>query len=832
MIPTSFSRLRLLNLREVRMHWVRALATVSVVAVSTALLVAVLGIAGSITGSIDRLAASIGGDADLEVSGVTDAGFDESVLDAVSAVPGVVAAVPILRTQVTANSHRTLLLGVDGTAAQLHSDLQDVIQQQLSAAEPVTGPNPVIAGHGLSITSGDQFQVGATTVTAAVVVDGPVARRLNLGYFVIAPMALAQGIADRPGRLDSVLLKAAPGADTDAVRAAVTGAVAGRAVVATPALRAAQASSSVAILLAVTLLAASASLVVAALLSYNALSIAVAQRRPIISTLRALGARPRMLAADLVTEAALLGFLGGVIGSASGIVVGRSALSGVPSTLVNSLEARMEWVLAPYVVPVAIAAAVGASVAAAALAARQVQAVTPVEALSPLGALSSAIGSRGSRFAAGLAAAVLLVATVAIVITDFGGFAMVSMALAIVGGLLLCFAFSPVVIAAVAFVARWFGAAGVVGAANVTRAPRRMWVAMMTVVTAVVTTVGVTGSAGNAVDSTLDSYSSVLDADIWVRSTPATEYPTSPLLPDGIVATVQAVPGVAKVVGGQMAFVSLGDTKVLMSGVASGAVRGMSAGLSATELDALLAGRGITLTRGLGRQLGVGVGDQISIQTPTGERTVRVLGVVPYFSGLTGLAAIGLGPMQEWFQRPGLTELQITVDAEADSRAVQAGIRDAVPSDVYVYSGQEAVAGISAALDQVVAVISIVGWIVVIVCAATLLNTLMLSVLNRRREIGVLRAIGASRGFTIRTILAEAAGIGIVGGVLGLLYGEVIQYLLSIALSGALSIDVRYGLSPMVPAVGIAALVICLMGAIPPAVRAARLNIVRAVGAE
>ena len=75
-----------------------------------------------------------------------------------------------------------------------------------------------------------------------------------------------------------------------------------------------------------------------------------------------------------------------------------------------------------------------------------------------------------------------------------------------------------------------------------------------------------------------------------------------------------------------------------------------------------------------------------------------------------------------------------------------------------------------------------IAWIVVVVSAVTLLNTLMLSVLDRRREIGVLRAIGATRRFTLKVIVAEAAGVGIVGGLLGLVLGATIQYLIAIAL--------------------------------------------------
>src|SRR5271165_3357343 len=409
LLSAAFSRLSLLNIRELRTHWGRALASVAVVAVSAALLVAVLGVSGSITGSINRLATSIGGNADLEVTGVTDDGFDESLLDAVAAVENVSAAVPLIRMPTTAHSDRALLLGIDQNISALHSDLETAIRDQVQKGTPLnSAANGVLAGGGLGVARGEQFDVASTRVTAVAVVHGPAAQRLNAGHFVIASIALAQQITGRDHRLDSILLFTKPGANLEGVRSAVTKAVAGRAVVATPSFRAAQASRSFAILAAMTLLAASVSLVVAAFLSYNAMSIAIAQRRPIISTMRALGGRRRTIVSDMLAEAALLGFVGGAIGSACGVIIGHIAIGRLPSTMVQSLEARLEYVLAPYVVPLAIGACVLASVAASALAARQVHSVAPVEALAPVGAASSEAGSRRIRIASGIAGVILV----------------------------------------------------------------------------------------------------------------------------------------------------------------------------------------------------------------------------------------------------------------------------------------------------------------------------------------------------------------------------------------------------------------------------------------
>ncbi len=829
----AFSRLKVLNVRELHTHWGRAVASVAVVAVSAALLVAVLGVSGSITGSIDRLATSIGGDADLEVSGITGDGIDETMLGTVSGVENVTAAVPLVRIRIIAKTQPALLIGLGQDASELHSDLQTAIASQLDSGSPVTSaPNGVIVGGGLGLAKGEQFDVaGSTLVTAVAVVDGPAARRLNDARFVIAPLALAQRISGREQRLDSILLFTDPRADVAEVRTAVTTALDGRAVVATPSFRAAQASSSFAILQAMTLLAASVSLVVAAFLSYNAMSIAIAQRRPIISTMRALGGRRRTIMSDMLAEAALVGFLGGVIGSVFGVVIGYFAIGELPSTMVQTLDARLEYVLPIWVVPLAVGACVLASVTASALAARQVHGVAPIEALAPGGVGTAEPGSPRLRLISGIAGATLLAATIIVVNGDLGQIAIASIALAFIGFSALCFAFCGPIIKAAAAVARRFGAAGVLGAATIERAPRRMWVAMMTVLTAVVTTVAVTGATSNAVDSTVASFASIAEADVWVSSAAATDY-SSALLPPKTAANVAAVPGVERVVPDQMAFATVGDTRVMLLGVAADSHRDIYASLSPRDRQKLLAGEGVALSRDLGRSMGVAAGDRITLQTPTGQRSVQVLALVPYFSGMTGTVAMSLDAMQGWFVRPGASDLEITVAPGADPALVEAAIRKVVSPDTFVYSGDEALAGVASALDQVIAVITIIAWIVVVVSAVTLLNTLMLSVLDRRREIGVLRAIGATRGFTLKAILAEAAGIGIVGGLLGLALGAAIQYLTSIALTNVLSIDVAWQPSPSMILIGLGALAICLLGSVPPAVRAARLNIVEAVSVD
>jgi putative ABC transport system permease protein len=124
-------------------------------------------------------------------------------------------------------------------------------------------------------------------------------------------------------------------------------------------------------------------------------------------------------------------------------------------------------------------------------------------------------------------------------------------------------------------------------------------------------------------------------------------------------------------------------------------------------------------------------------------------------------------------------------------------------------------------------------WIIVVfVAAIALLNTLTLSVLERRRELGVLRAMGSTRRFALQMVLAEAAGIGVVGGVSGLLIGLTDQWLFSLVSGDTMNFNVGFRPSPMALAFTIGAVAISLLGSVPPARRAARLNIIEALDVD
>ncbi|MGB3896829.1 MAG: ABC transporter permease, partial [Mycolicibacter sinensis] len=118
------SRLRVFSVRELAVHRRRTTASIAVMAVSALYLVAIFGIFGSITGSVNRLADQIAGIASLEVSGITDAGFPDSIVAEVAAVPGVATAAPMIRTSAATADGPVLLLGADASSAALEGALK------------------------------------------------------------------------------------------------------------------------------------------------------------------------------------------------------------------------------------------------------------------------------------------------------------------------------------------------------------------------------------------------------------------------------------------------------------------------------------------------------------------------------------------------------------------------------------------------------------------------------------------------------------------------------------------------------------------------------------
>ena len=157
-IAAAASRLRLFSLRELAVHRRRTIASIAVMAVSAMYLVAIFGIFGSITGSVNRLADGIAGIAALEVSGITDAGFPDTIAADVAAVPGVAIAAPMIRMSAPTPTGPVLLFGADKASAELGGALKDAVSRPLD--QLTDKPDGVQVGPAVGHAKGDTFQLG------------------------------------------------------------------------------------------------------------------------------------------------------------------------------------------------------------------------------------------------------------------------------------------------------------------------------------------------------------------------------------------------------------------------------------------------------------------------------------------------------------------------------------------------------------------------------------------------------------------------------------------------------------------------------------------------
>ncbi|MCF8604757.1 FtsX-like permease family protein [Gordonia sp. HY442] len=831
------TRVRVLGLRELASHRLRVVTSLLVVLVSSALLVAVLSVYGSLTASVRDFTQAVSGDATLEVAAIADSGVDADLAGELRRdVPAARTVVPVMRGTVTIDREPTVLIGSDYRAAALSEGLRDAVAAD-SGVRIDDLSDGIVAGDATGLHKGQEVTIGERTVTVVDVL-GEQSHALNGGRFVFAYLPLAQELSGLDGAVDSLLIVPKPGVDEAALRDGVERVVGDRASVVDPEFRVRQAEISGSVVRDSTLLVSMVSLVIAAFLIFNTMNMAVASRRQSIAMIRALGGRRRHLAADLLGEAVVFGLVGGVLGVPIGILAGRWALGRVPQDG-GTAGLVVDYSLPSYVPVVAVAAAVVACVAATSLAAKTVFSVSPVEAMSQGQASDAGPLSRRLLVACGVLGVAGVIASWSIVWAVDGRPAILAGAVYAVGGLVLCFALSPVLVAAVRAVANRFGGPGRLAAVNSERAPRRAWATVMTVAVAVAVGIGISGALANMIGSISSSLDGLADPDLYVSSQDEDSVPLGPVLAPAVRRDIAAIPGVQQVVGGQWASVNIGDARAMIQGLEQGSSAPFLRKATPESARAALDGDGILLSHTLARMLDVDAGDRIDMATPTGPHAITVLETVDYVSMDSGTAAMSVDLLHDWFERPGDTYLQLTLDPSADEAAIGkavAAVADAHPgaggAPVYVYSGQEALAATQKTVEQSGAFTVSIGWIVSAAAAVALLNTLLLSVLERRREIGVLRSMGASRRFVSRMVLAEAGAIAIVGSVVGIVMGTGLHMLADGILAETTAIEIVY--SPLWSSAWyvVLAMSLCLIGALVPAVRASRLNISESVASE
>jgi putative ABC transport system permease protein len=578
-------------------------------------------------------------------------------------------------------------------------------------------------------------------------------------------------------------------------------------------------------------------LFVGAFLIFNTFSITVAQRMREFALLRTLGASRRQIMRAVITEGLALGFVGGVVGFALGI--GTAALLRALFKLVGADLPTKGVVIETRTVIVTVIVGTVVSLVASLSPAIRAMRVPPVEALRE-GAVPMA-HSRGRPMA--ILASVLLAAGVALMCVGlFGSLKSDSAAISFMGGgaaltFLAVALLSPRLVRPLANlvgrpIERMTGITGRLARENAIRQPGRtavtaaaLMIGVALVTFASIFAAGAKATVDKAIDANLESTFVVQNTDGF-----------SPFSPE-VLRTVDRIDGVDSVTG-----VRFSQAKVRgVDGNQSVSSIDPQTFLDLYKLDMKEGGEAAVRALGPDQVLvdsdyadahDANVGDALQVTTPTGNHlALRVSGIVDDNGGLMGKLTITNAVAQSQFGEPKDAFGLIGIDRGADANAVKqriASVLDQRYPEAEVLTNQEFKDDIAGQVNQLLGLIYALLALAVIVSLFGIVNTLVLSISERTRELGMLRAIGTSRKQVKRVVRWEAVITSLIGAVLGIVMGVVLAVLFTRPLDDfTLSIPVLSLIFLFILA-GIAG----VGAAVLPARRAAKLDVLQALAYE
>lgn len=822
--------------RTIAARPLRSLLTVLGIALGVAVLAASLTLGAALDRAIDRTVSDMVGRADLRVAGFHEAGLSPTSIETIARTDGVVDSTPVVEKRTFPSGRpfggaadAVTVLGVEPRSYTRLHDLQLVAGMALEEpSEPVAlVTEELVAQDGYSV-GGRLTLIGEGGVTNLRVVGilpglGPLG---GSGRTIVVPIEVARIVLGVEGatRVDLQLAPESMASVTRDLQARMTEPY----VVSAPADIARSLRASAASFQATAALVAAVVLFVGAFLIVNTLTMTVGERAREVGLLRAAGATRAQLSRFVFSGALLIG----VAGSIGGVILGTiladfmdravSEATGL-SASVSSIDVRGAVTSFALGVVITIMAAIQPALAAAR--------VSPVEALR---ARFDLPGLRRGR-TAWIAVIFVVVAVLSLLawppVTSAGGAApAMAVYVVLLGATLL----SPLLLQPLA---RLLGVPlrlvlrieERLARGSLARDRNRTTLTLGSLVIGLAMIVALGWSAQAARASAFAWLEDVIPGDEIVTS-------IRPVRPEeDALATLASVPGVAAVTpiaSFDVAIRGLRIDAAAISGadfLADGRLTAVH-GDRAAALAALDSGGSAILPKSLANSLGLHVGDSLRLPVDaTRDLDVRVAAIVDRsMPGSSGEAIlVGWKDATESLGVLGADAFAVRFVPGTEERARPA-LRAVAKSLALESNPIERVQGaVAEALARVFGVFDALALVAVLVAALGIINTLTMGVLERIREIGLLRAIGMSRRQAMRMVVVEAGVLGVVGAALGALAGLGAGAVL-LQLSGGL--DHNGGL-PWLPIqiAAILGLVLPALSAIYPARAAARVSIVEAL---
>jgi len=678
-----------------------------------------------------------------------------------------------------------------------------------------------------------------------VLFQGPSATFLISGIFempdsymgaTIATFSLetAQRVLNRQGSFDAIAVRADPGiSETElARRVAAVLPLGFEAVSQTSATSEAKQAldETMGIFRTALLVFALVALFVGAFIIFNTFSILVAQRTRELGLLRAVGASRAQITASVLIEAVVVG----LIASAIGIVVGLLLAYGIVALLSSTGLSTSSLRFAPRTAAAAALAGVLVTVVSALMPARRATQVPPIVAIG--GTFVERAGSIRRRVVLG--SAVTAAGVAALLAGLFGA---VGRPLVAVGVGALCVFLGVAMLSALiarplaalvgAPFSRAFGQAAYLGRQNSMRNPRR------TASTAAALMIGVglvgfvTITAASIKESVRKSIDETMAADFMLEPQSVSGYGTG-VNPE-LASRLRATPGIGLVSQVRVGQWGLdGELQVLTALDPLTFSKIVSLEPRWRDSLARLSDEGVLVSPTAAEEHGWKVGDQIQMQFPSGTQSMRIDGLFEW-EGSSASYTITLPAYERIY--PQQTDTMVGVLPEAGwTPAEVRGQIGRVLADfptVKLEDKQQFTAARMKHVDTLLAFITALLFLSIVIALLGIANTLALSIFERTRELGLLRAVGMSRAQLRSMVRWEAIIIGVIGALLGLAVGVFFGWVLVRAMRDQGVTEFAFPAGRLALYVLLAA-VAGVIASVLPARRAAKLNILEAIAFE
>ncbi len=591
-----------------------------------------------------------------------------------------------------------------------------------------------------------------------------------------------------PDQVHRFDVKLTPGTDPVQARADIEKALRGRALVRTFAEQSQNTQNVMAGMQTGFSLCGLAALVVGLFLVYNALSVTVTERRHEIGILRSLGATRGQILALFAGEALFLGFIGSLLGIPMGMGLAHLGLSPMQAVLndvfftVDARTVYVSWKLFGIALCAGMLTTLLASLLPAFKASREKPADAVRKVLKAASVKSLLLHIATSLF-------FLVVGTAMIFGRDhlpprwgtLGG-----MCVVLIGGLLASPFFSGLVARMIQpFARRFLSIEWRLAADNIVRSPGRTGLvigALGAGVSLVVQTAGVICSNRESVRVWIEG---AIAADLIVTSgSPVGAGGQTQPMPESLRREFAALEGVEATLPVRIRKVPYHATQILMLTVDAGEAYRLEKPRLKKVRDIELYRRmdqtpqGVLISENFAALHKVKVGDVLKIPSPTGEVSFTVVGAITDFSWTHGTVFVHRRDYLKYWNdtQADVIDIFMKPGADIDSMKLSLLSKWGATHGLFALTCDDLKVHVDAMIEKIYSVAYAQLIVVMLVAGLGVVTALLIAVLQRQHEMGLLRAVGASRGQVILSVLAEACLMGVIGTFIGILVGVPLEW--------------------------------------------------------